>query len=263
MVRMARKQAESGFYHITMRGDGGLQIFEDDSDRNFFLAVLQDCFSKAEISTIAWCLMDNHVHLLVLDSRFRQSEAIHRLSSTFARRYNQRCDRRGHVFQGRFGSTPIETEEHLLSAVRYIHLNPERAGIESHDNYRWSSYRDYMGFGGFTEKGFVLEMLGGPSSFAAFSRPDENEAPYRPVASARVADDDALLVASKAIENRGHAGLHPSCVRSLPKVERDSVLLDLRSVGLGVSQIARLTGLGTATIKRATRPSSPEDARSR
>lgn len=254
MVRTARRRSESGYYHITMRGDGGLQLFDDDSDRNHFLALLQESLVMTDISAVAWCLMDNHVHLLVHDLPFRQSEAIHRVSSTYAQRYNRRSCRHGHVFQGRFGSFPIEDEAHLLSAVRYIHLNPERAGLCGHDTYRWSSYGDYLGLGGFAETSVILEMVGGVSRFVELSKARRDEAPYRASRMSKVDDDDALPLACHVLGRDVREGMRPTHVRELSRAERAAALRALRHAGLGISQIARLTGLGTATIKRSTSP---------
>lgn len=253
MVRMARRRADSGFYHLTMRGDGGQLLFEDDDDRNLFLSLVQDGLARGHMSAIAWCLMDNHVHLAVRDQGFCQSEAIHWVSSTYAQRFNRKAERCGHVFQGRFGSFPLEGDAHLLSAVRYIHLNPEKAGICRHQSYRWSSYGDYLGLGGFVDTSIVLDMVGGPARFVEFSEARKDEAPYRASFALAVPDEDASPAALRVLARMGRAGLHPSHIRALSRAERDAVLGALREEGLAVSQVSRLTGLGSATVKRATR----------
>ena len=246
MPRGPRRVSSSGYHHVTLRGDGRQTLFENDGDRRAFLDMLDRQLARHGLQLIAWCLMGNHVHLLLLDEGGHLSEAMHDLMTSYALRFNRRTGHVGHVFEGRFGSEPVESEAYLLEVVRYIHDNPVRAGLGARGEYPWSSYREYVGAAGRTDTGLVLEMVGGVDRFVEFS--EERGAPYRFARRRRVPDDDASEVARSALE-----GVEPAAVRGLPRDERNRRLRALRSTGLSVRQVERLTGIGRWTITEATK----------
>ena len=110
MPRAPRAIAESGFYHVILRGNGKQIIFEDDADRRAFLDLLAKRAADAGIRILAWCLMENHVHLVLEDPTQTLSEMMRRLSGDYAQRFNRKSGRVGHVFEHRFKSCPIENE---------------------------------------------------------------------------------------------------------------------------------------------------------
>ncbi len=246
MPRAPRAIAESGFYHVILRGNGKQIIFEDDADRRAFLDLLAKRAGDAGIHVLAWCLMENHVHLVLEDPTQTLSEMMQRLSGDYAQRFNRKSGRVGHVFENRFKSCPIENEAYLLQAIRYVHDNPENAGICPAAEYPWSSYHEYVGQAEIADTRLVLEMLGGAEGFGAYSQAEQRRA-YRFDRRARVPDDEMVDVARLAL---GELPVHE--VKALPKAERDQRLLDLRDIGLSVKQIERLTGIGTCTISRVT-----------
>ena len=124
MPRGPRKQSEQGYYHVMLRGAGRQILFEEDRDRHEFLGHLTDAMPVFCIELIAWCLMDNHVHLLVCDPKNQLASFMHAVSTRYALYYNAKSGHVEPVFQGRFKSKPIDTDEYLLQAVRYIHDNP-------------------------------------------------------------------------------------------------------------------------------------------
>lgn len=246
MPRMPRQQAESGFYHVICRGSGRQLLFEDDGDRRFFLNLLATKTGEQGIVLLAWCLMSNHVHVLMEDEKRGLSVAMHGLATGYARYFNRKTGHVGPVFQDRFASVPVESDRQLLQAVRYIHDNPAKAGVARVDSYPWSSYGEYLTGARIISDGMVLEMVGGRSGFRRFSR-DELYAAYYPRISRRVPDRDALQAARSALPS-----LKLSEVKALPRPRRDKALRTLRSAGITVRQIERLTGIGRSTITRAT-----------
>ena len=140
MPRKPRTKSPTGFYHVTLRGNGGQMLFDNDDDRRAFLQILAAILPKHNIRLLAWCLMGNHVHLLVDDTDDKLSAAMHAITVSFAGRYNARAGHIGHVFQERFNASTIAREEHLLEAIRYIHMNPQKAGLARYDDYKWSSH---------------------------------------------------------------------------------------------------------------------------
>ena len=140
MSRKPRQKSQTGLYHITMRGNGKQLLFEDDEDRRRILSLIRSSIARFNIRLIAWCLMGNHVHLVLSDPDDNMSEAMHLVMSCYATWYNRRHGHVGHVFQDRFSSASISSEEYLLDAIRYVHFNPQKAGICPYDAYRWSSH---------------------------------------------------------------------------------------------------------------------------
>ena len=169
MPRIARKVAESGFYHVMLKGNGGQIIFDDDEDRRAFLAALSSSLEGTELSLIAWCLMSTHVHLLLSDESGCLSSVMHSLATKYAGHFNSRTGHLGSVFSGRFKSVPVESDAQLIAAVRYIHNNPEKAGICPAAEYGWSSYHEYVSVPFITNVNVVLDLLGGVEGFVAMS----------------------------------------------------------------------------------------------
>lgn len=249
MVRSARKRAESEVYHVMTRGVGRQVIFEDDADRLFYLAVLSEELASHDGELLAWCLMDNHVHLLVRMRLEELSELMRALGSAYASFFNRRHDRVGHLFQDRFRSEPVESEAYLLTVVRYIHQNPVAAGLAPSCEYRWSSYRAYLGLpceGVPTECDAVLSMLGGVDGFVDFHRALDDDAACIDV------EERGVVSAERAREIAGVAlgGVRVEEVFSLPRPERNRALRALRDARLSVRQIERLTGVSRGVISR-------------
>lgn len=247
MPRCSRRQSESGFYHVVVRGNGKQLLFEDDHDRMRFLKLLSEKAGGCGIAIIAWCLMSNHVHMLLDDPDYQLSYAMHALGTAYARGFNEKSGHVGAVFQGRFTSIPIASERQLLQAVRYIHENPAKAGIASVGDYRWSSYGDYLRESGITDTSRVLSMVGGREGFLRFCA-DGRFGSYYPRVSKRVPDEDVARAAECALD-----GMELCHVRELSRDRRDDALRTLRAAGITVKQIERLTGIGHNTISRVTR----------
>jgi putative transposase len=144
--RPLRLQAPGAYYHVTSRGVDGRSIFVDDTDRESFLAILAHVVKKDTLECHAYCLMSTHFHLIVATPEANLAAAMQRLCSGFAMSYNRRYGRKGHVFERRYHSVHLQTEQHLLAAVRYVALNPVSAGIcERPADWRWSSYPQLLG----------------------------------------------------------------------------------------------------------------------
>ena len=244
MPRGPRRVAESGHYHVVLKGNGKQVIFEDDADRRVFLDVLSRSLGDAQIVLLAWCLMSNHVHLLLSDPSGRLSSAMHSLATRYAGHFNSKTGHTGSVFDGRFKSIPVESDRQLLAAVRYIHDNPRKAGICPAGDYPWSSFGEYLGKPTLTDVSTVLDLVGGVDGFLALMSSNQPNG-YCFRTGRWVSDDDALEVA--------RAVLHPadpSSVKESDDVERGRILLALREAGLTIKQIERVTGIGRYAVER-------------
>lgn len=247
MPRVARAKSESGCYHVMLRRAGRQILFEDDADRSAFLATLSRVFGEEDIELLAWCLMDNHVHLVLLDPKDSLSHAMHRINCSYARRLNHRSAHVGHVFQDRFLSKPIDDDAYLLEVIRYVHNNPSEAHAGSARDYPWSSYSEYaFGRSGIASTSLVLDMLGGPEGFEAFV-----------AERASCADADILGMAPSPDDllerAEGVVGFPADKIGTLSKAERDEAIRLLGDAGFSVRQIERLTGVGRNTVARALR----------
>jgi putative transposase len=140
MSRVARVVVPGYPHHVTQRGNRRADVFADDDDRMFYLALLRTYAIKHRVDFWAYCLMPNHVHFIAVPSSETSLGAVfHDTHSVYTLRFNQRSGLCGHVFQGRFYSTALD-DDHLWAAVRYVERNPVRAGIvEIAQDYRWSS----------------------------------------------------------------------------------------------------------------------------
>lgn len=141
MSRPHRLQIAGGTYHVTSRGNRRQSIYHDDHDRRMFLALRNQVVRRCGWRELAYCLMTNHFHLLIETPAPNLSLGMHRLNGEYARYFNERHSVDGHLFDRRFGSRLIETEEYLADALRYIASNPVEAGLCAHPrDWRWSSF---------------------------------------------------------------------------------------------------------------------------
>ncbi|MCB1674661.1 MAG: transposase [Halioglobus sp.] len=146
MARPLRLEFAGALYHVTSRGDRREAIFEGDADRIRFLSILAAVCETDNWVCHAYCLMDNHYHLLIETPDGNLSKGMRQLNGVYTQAYNHSHDRVGHVFQGRYKAILIEKESYLLELARYIVLNPVRAGmVRTARDWPWSSYRATAG----------------------------------------------------------------------------------------------------------------------
>ncbi|NYB74900.1 transposase [Sedimentibacter hydroxybenzoicus DSM 7310] len=145
MPRQARVHSDTGIYHIMIRGNDKRIIFLDNEDRKRFISTLFEKASEENIRIYAYCLMNNHVHLLLHEEDDNIAILMKRINVSYVYYFNKRYKRVGHLFQDRFKSEIVDNDDYLLAVVRYIHNNPVKAGIvSSPEKYLWSSYNDYI-----------------------------------------------------------------------------------------------------------------------
>lgn len=146
MARKPRIHIPGGLYHVILRGNGGQPVFLSDEDRYRFYLLLQEGTCRFGYRVHAFCLMTNHIHLVLQAGSIPLSLGMQNLSFRYTRWVNLREKRMGHLFQGRFKSVLVDGDSYLLELIRYIHLNPVRAGmVDSPGKYRWSSHFAYLG----------------------------------------------------------------------------------------------------------------------
>jgi putative transposase len=146
MARPLRVEFPGAVYHVTSRGNARQSIFIDDEDRGGFLDLLSIVVERFKWLCHAYCLMENHYHLLIETPNGNLSKGMRELNGVYTQWFNQRYRRVGHLFQGRYKAIIVEKDNHLLSLCRYVVLNPLRVGlIKKPEQWRWSSYGATIG----------------------------------------------------------------------------------------------------------------------
>lgn len=263
MPHAKRKKGESGFYHVVTKGDGGQIIFESNANRARYLEMLDVALNENKVKLHAFCLMSNHIHLLVEDREDELGAFMKRLNETYARYFGKMTGRVGHVFQGRYWSEPVEDNARFLAVLRYIHANPEAAGICRVQDYPWSSYQAYVLSGAkkgsgekrgaksaasFVETELALSLLGGVEAFECFSASGACSA--RPFQGSKLSKhltfDELLNVAFRLL---GRDVLNS--LKAMEPSVRAPYFIQLLQAGFTASEIARVTGIGRESIIRA------------
>ena len=258
MARKTRESLPSRYVHVTTRGIGRRTIFEDDADRRRFLETLNGKLHgrAPETAVLAWCLMENHAHLLFRAESAELSRLMQRLGTSYAQYFNGRHGHVGRVFQNRFGSQPVQSDSHLRAVIRYIHAkNARDAGVPAPADYVWSSYREIAGIGGVCEGagivdvGFARDLFGSVGEFISFHEKanEEDVLVNIDARGRRLGDAEAREVAVRLL---GESFVDNVC--AMQREERDEALARLKAAGLSIRQIERLTGIGRSVISRAS-----------
>ena len=249
MPRIARNCTD--FIHVVLRGVGKQILFESDGDRRHYLRKLAFFAEEEKVTVVAYCLMENHVHLLLHDPMHHVSTFMHRFNTSYARFFNVKYDRCGHLFQNRYLHEDIYDTRGLLSVYRYILRNPEKAGICKAAKYAWSSYREYGRADGITDTSLIFELLGGQDGFETFlGAADENEDEEDHIEGYRVKHDDEWARRKLKKLLNVSSGMD---LQKMKKEARDEALRILRKARLTLRQIERLTGISQRIVCQVAR----------
>jgi len=196
MARQPRTQFPGAFYHVMSRGNEKREIFLEPVDRQIFLRVLKSVILQYGWLCYAYCLMNNHYHLLLQTPSPNLSDGMKYLNGVYSQQFNREYDRVGHLMQGRYFSRLIEFESHLLELSRYIVLNPVRAGLcQRVQDWEWTSYHATAGLApqvSFLQIDFILQHFSDDQTRArtAYTRFIDNEALARLSADGQFATYD-------------------------------------------------------------------------
>ena len=249
MPRSTRRKSQSGVYHVMVRGINQVQLFYDDADRRAFLERFIRFKDECEFQVYAWCLMGNHVHMLLKEGRVPLSVALKKILLSYSHYYNARYDRLGYLYQDRYKSQPIEDDAYFYAALRYIHRNPLEAG---NPLTFWTSYTEYLGEPVIVDVDFALGMLAEDVAkakrlFAALVEGDGAGLPeYSVMGKPRMRDADAIRIIKEIGQVENCSDL---CF--LDVSERRERIAEMRHRGLTIRQISRLTGLSRGEVERA------------
>ena len=270
MPRIAREKSATGVYHIIIRGINKQTIFEDNEDRERFLKTIGKYKGICNYKIYGYCLMSNHVHLLIKEGDESISKSMQRISSSYVYWYNLKYQRSGHLFQGRFKSEPINRPSIFLKVLRYIHQNPLKAGISKGvGESKWTSYREYIVGSCLVDRGPALYYLvnelpekqttqnqqnlnkesynyNGILQFQEFMN-ESNEDAYLEWKGRKRLSDDSL---SQRIYELGINNINE--IQGYNIKERNELLRQLKAIeGVSVRQLSRVTGISKSVISRA------------
>lgn len=252
MPRKGRKKSESGIYHIILRGQNRQIIFEDDEDKERFLQTLEDCKRKSEFKIYGYCLMGNHIHLLLREIKEEVGIIMRRIGASYVYWYNWKYKRCGHLFQDRYKSEAVETDAYFLTVLRYIHRNPVKAGLCSQmSDYKWSSYHEYINHTGITDTDFALNIFDedrekAVKTFIRYHYEAKEDHCLDMEESKRLTDEEAKEIIKKK------CGISSSLqLKDFEIEKRNRCIKELKGKGLSTRQIERLTGLSRSIILKA------------
>ncbi|MDD4753897.1 MAG: transposase [Desulfitobacteriaceae bacterium] len=253
MPRKARKKSESGIYHIMMRGVNRQSIFEDEEDCVKFIQTIQKYKEKSEYQIYAYCLMGNHVHLLLKIGKEPLEQIMRRICGSYVYWYNSKYQRIGNLFQDRFKSEPVENEAYFLILLRYIHQNPVKAGlVRDIDQYKWSSFNEYVNETKVVDVGFALEMFNSDretakKSFTQYNKEVNDDVCLDIEEKHRITDEEARDIIKIVCQVENAPDLQKADIAT-----RNAYLKELKDrYSLSIRQIERLTGINRGIVLKA------------
>lgn len=250
MPRTARKQSETGIYHVMLRGINKQQIFEDAFDCKKFLYITKDYKATCHFQLHAYCIMGNHIHLLIEVGDTPLSEILKRIECRFVHWYNKKYQRTGHLFQDRFRSEVITDDFHFLKIARYIHQNPIKAGLSSTmEAYPWSSYHAYAGKNdNLTDVQKARSLLNNPTALLDFFNKTSSDKFLDISNNCRLTDNEA-----KHIIHEISQCSNITLFQTLEKPQKIAYIKEFKKHGLSIRQISRLCGVSRSIVERAVK----------
>ena len=240
MPRAAREKSQSETYHIMLRGINQQQIFEDEEDYKKFIEILKTYQAICEYKVFAYCLMGNHIHLLMEFKKEPIEQVFKRIGSKYVYWYNVKYQRKGHLFQDRFKSEPVDDDPYFLTVIRYIHQNPLKAGLcKNAEEYKYSSYNEYLAESQMIDTEYVFSILPKDAFIEYNNQPSlVNCLDIEEKAIKRVTDEEARKIIKKYSKCE-----NISEFQALPVGKRDKYLKIFKEKGISIRQISRLTGV--------------------
>lgn len=264
MARRVRENGRSGYIHIIERGVNHQDIFYHDSDYERFLEMLGELKKEMGFDVVCYCLMSNHLHLLIHDKERRFAEIMRKVGSRYALYFNRKYERTGHLFQSRYLSKPIDTKAYLLTCIAYIHNNPEKARICSREKYRWSSFSDYItgyteydGKPTFCNTDFVRRLAGSCEAFSAMHDHQNSYTTLKEQCFEYSMDLPDGEVRDYLCETLGCED--PTSIQAFRPAARNKILDDLKELRISCRQISRITGISLYLVRHTTNSTTSED----
>ena len=258
MPREARKISCSNIYHAMLRGINRQVICEEDADRRVFMMALKECKDVSGFKLHAFCLMPNHVHLLIEPAGEPLELIFKRLGVKYVGWFNRKYDRAGHLFQDRFRSENVEDNLYFMTVLRYILQNPMKAGMESQPgSYPWSSYLAYKkGIGSITDTQYAIDLFGSQEALIDYVLLGNEDT---------VMDEDQFdwrmrIEKAKEIMEQVSGCATVSDFQRLDRRIQKEYAVKMYLAGVSAYQIAKMTGMSKSTVERTVKKCLGESA---
>lgn len=258
MPRPLRKVSETGIYHVMSRGSRRKVIFHSSEDKQRFINIMINKKMNGSFSLYGYCIMDNHYHLLIKEEKENLPTIMKMINAAYAIYYNEKYEGIGHVFQDRYRSEAIDNDLYLLGAIRYIHNNPIKAGMEKRiQDYAWSSYQQYFYYKSDNELiniHFVLNMLSNDfeksvEMFNEFNNTDNQDMYLEDYCEKE--EENKVKNYIEQIINENEISMDDLLNKGEFVQIRNSTIKHIKSTSiLSISKIANITGLSRSVITR-------------
>lgn len=248
MSRTFRVRSYSGLYHVILRGIDRRAIFMDEMDRAIFLKSLAKAKEKSGFKLYAYCLMDNHVHILLREEQESLEKIFKRAGVSYVAYYNRKYDLYGHLYQDRFHSEPIDSKSYFMDVLRYICQNPVKAGLcDSFLKYRWLECSGVINKSGIIDDISEYTSLS-RSELIEFINKDSGNTHPDDIPSRRINDSDAIKILLRVTDCT-----NPYELAVQKKANRNDSLRKCLRSGISIRQLSRITGISKNIIERAKR----------
>lgn len=246
MPRISRIKSSTKIYHVMLRGIDKRNIFLTEDDRLSFLKYIEKAKTKSNFLVLSYCLMTNHVHLLIQEGDEELGDIIRRITVGYVQYHNINNGRYGHLFQNRYKSEPVNDERYLLVVMRYIHQNPVKAGIvNTLSEYKWSSYEEFLEKHkkkNITDTKVLMKYFNSAKDFVQFNNQivEEHCMEYNP--NVRYKDDELKAIINNIIK--------VDTLLSLDIQSRNEALLRIKNkTGASIRQLERVLPFGRGILQ--------------
>jgi len=255
MPRGIRVFSNSKVYHIIFKGIDNQDIFYDNQDRKVFLKHLSITKQEYNYNIYSYSLMTNHIHMVIRSEKEFLSKAMQSLMVRYVQYFNKKYKRTGTLVQNRFKSKNIETERYFLEVCRYVHRNPENAGIAKTEEYEWSSYKEYIGKAKLIDKDVLLHYFNNDiKEFIEFTAKGNTQEYLNELSEyeliRKLTDEDVSNIIMKIFEIKDVCDI-PYYFKNLRKTELQEAIQKLKQIqGSNKTQISRIVRITRKVIER-------------
>lgn len=228
-----------------LRGTDGRNIFSDDEDCKRFLSILRDTKEKSEFDLYAWCLMGNHVHLLIKEGEEPLEKIFKRLGVSYVSYYNKKYSLRGHLFQDRFRSEAVDTQEYFLDCMRYICQNPVKARLaKTPFDYEWLGLSGVNGVMKMDSIKKIVSMT--DKEVVEFSSQSAKNPHMEETETRRMSDKKAISIVRRIGKCDSAMDL-----AGFDNEKRSKLIMKAIKKGVSIRQLSRISGVNKGVIEQA------------
>ncbi|AKL96108.1 transposase [Clostridium aceticum] len=244
MARTAREKSQTGIYHIMLRGIDKRNIFINDLDYEKFIEYTKKAKEKSDFTIYGYCLMTNHVHMLLKTESEEIGDVVRRITVGYAQYHNIKNGRTGHLFQNRFKSEPVNTDDYFLIVLRYIQQNPIKAGmVERIEDYKWSSYNSYIKKDTLINSTFALDYFKDIQGFIEYMTEEREDKCLEYNPKKRYTDEELEETISLLVDI--------SILHNLDIEARDNMIKGIKeTTGASNRQLSRILKIGRGILDK-------------